>query len=433
MFADGDDFPDLAESALALRDRVVEAFRRRDSRPPQVVVRAPGRVNLLGAHIDYSEGWVLPASIDRAVWLAAAPLPAGKAGRPLRAHALDLSSDAGVDRDALPPPRTERGPAGARSESSWIDLPAGVAWALAESGHRPPPMEVLFGSDLPMGAGVSSSAAVEMAFLLAWEALSVETDHPFDLTGVERARIGQRAENGYLGVQSGIMDQFASLHGVKDRALFLDCRDLTFSPEPLPPGSLVLVADSGVRRRLGASGFNDRRAECAAAGMDGATVVRRVEILRHRLPKVRTLRDLSWSDFELHSHHLPLPLRRRAQHAVEECRRVRDGARALAQGRLDTLSDLMRRSHLSSRDLYEVSIPELDVLAAAAWSVAGCYGARLSGGGFGGCVTALVDGAAAEEVAAAMMAAFEAEFGHSPTIYRCRVADGARASLHPED
>jgi len=400
---------------------VVEAFRRRFSRPPEVLVRAPGRVNLLGAHVDYSEGWVLPATIDRAVWVAASLLPEGKTGRPLRAHALNLECDAEVDLDALPPPRPQRAAEGAQSETSWIDVPAGVAWALAEGGHRAPAMEVVFGSDLPMGAGVSSSAAVEMAFLLAWEVLSAVTDNPFDLKGIERARMGQRGENGYLGVQSGIMDQFASLHGAAGQAMFLDCRDLSFDFKPMPPGSLILVADSGVRRQLGATEFNNRPAECREA----------VDILRRVLPDIRTLRDVTVEDFELHSHHLPIHLRRRAQHAVEECKRVQDGAMALILCQFDTFGELMRHSHLSSRDLYEVSIPELDVLAASAWSVEGCHGARMSGGGFGGCVTALVDGVAADGVAAEMTAAFEAEFGRSPTIYRCRVADGVRVLPPP--
>jgi galactokinase len=425
MMHDDDDLEDWEDPGLLVRDRVVEAFGRRFSRAPQVLVRAPGRVNLLGAHVDYSEGWVLPAAIDRAVWLAAALLPEGKAGRPLRAHALDLESngeaDLDLDLDALPLPRPQRSAEGARSESSWIDVPAGVAWALAEKGHQAPAMEVMFGSDLPIAAGVSSSAAVEMAFLLAWEVLSAVTDNPFDLLGIDRARIGQRGENGYLGVQSGIMDQFASLHGLAGQAILLDCRDLTFEPKPMPPGSLVLVADSGVRRRLGASGFNDRPAECHQA----------VEILRRVLPDIRTLRDVTVQDFERHSHHLPIHLRRRAQHTVEECKRVQDGAMALLLQQPDVFGELMRRSHLSSRDLYEVSIPELDVLAASAWSVEGCYGARLSGGGFGGCVTALVDGAAAEAVGAEMTAAFEAEFGRSPTILRCRVAEGARVLPPP--
>ena len=409
------------ETSTDLRDRVVEEFHRAFERPPEVLVRAPGRVNLLGAHVDYSEGWVLPAAIDRSVWLAAALGDSGKPGRWLRARASDLDSISEVNLEAMPPPRPARSPDGARDESPWIDVPLGVAWALQQGGHYPAAMDVCFTSDLPMGAGVSSSAAVEMAFLLAWEVLSAVTDQPFDLEGVDRARIGQKAENGFLGVQSGIMDQFASLHGVAGKALLLDCRDLSFDLQPLPRGHHVLVADSGVRRRLGASGFNDRRAECRQA----------VEILQRFLPDIETLRDVSLEDLELHSHHLPQPLRRRAQHAVAECQRVREGGLALTIRDLDGFARLMRQSHLSSRDLYEVSIPELDVLAASAWAVKGCRGARLSGGGFGGCVTALVESSAAAAVEEAMVGAFEAEFGRQPEILRCRVSDGARVLPPP--
>ena len=290
----------------------------------------------------------------------------------------------------------------------WIDYPAGVAWALSQAGHRPAAMDVAYASDVPIGAGVSSSAAVEVAFLLAWRELGL------DLDDAAVPGLGRRAENGYLGVQSGIMDQFASLNGAEGHAVFLDCRHLTCELLPLPR-TAVLVADSGVRRQLAASGFNDRPRECRQA----------IEILRRSLPGIRALRDVSAADFELHSHRLPIDLRRRARHVIEECRRVREGAEALRRGDLDAFGLLVRHSHVSSRDLYEVSIPELDVLAAAAWAAEGCYGARLTGGGFGGCVAALVESASAAAVGAAMAAAFESELGRPPPIFVCRAAAGA--------
>ncbi len=388
-------------------DEVADAFREAFGRRPEVIVRAPGRVNLLGAHVDYNEGWVMPAAIDRAVWLAAAPA----VGRELRAHALDFGEQARLDLEALPPPVSQR-PTGTPDRGTghgWLDYPAGVAWALGEAGHRPPALDVAYASNVPIGAGVSSSAAVEVAFLLAWRELGL------DLDAADLPRLGQRAENGYLGVQSGIMDQFASLNGAAGRAIFLDCRHLTCEHLPLPEGVAVLVADSGVRRQLAGSSYNDRPRECRRA----------VEILRRTLPDVRALRDVSLADFELHSHRLPLDLRRRARHAIEECRRVRHGAEALRRGDLAAFGLLVRQSHLSSRDLYEVSTPELDLLAAAAWSAAGCFGARMMGGGFGGCVAALVESAAADGVREAMAGAFEGELGRSPAIFTCRVAAGA--------
>jgi galactokinase len=386
---------------------VEREFQKVFGRRPEIVVRAPGRINLLGAHVDYNDGWVMPAAIDRAVWLAAAP---GK-GQTLRVRAIDFDAEAAVDLDRLPPTVPERNGGG----SEWIDYPAGVAWALREAGHQPAAMDVAFTSDVPIGAGVSSSAAVEVAFLLAWRELC-----GLSLDGAEIPRLGRRAENGYLGVQSGIMDQFASLHGAADRVIFLDCRHLTFEHLPFPAATTVVVADSGVRRRLvGAeTGYNDRPAECRAA----------VELLRSHLPGIRALRDVSADDYALHSHHLPMTLRRRVRHVVEECRRVREGADALRRGDVENFGTLVRQSHLSSRDLYEVSIPELDVLAAAAWTVDGCHGARMMGGGFGGCVAAVVADAAVGDVKAAMTAAFEESFGRRPDVFTCRVATGASVS-----
>ncbi len=393
-------------------DAVVDAFTARYARQPEIVVRAPGRVSLLGAHVDYSEGWVITGAIDRAVWLAAAPT----SGTRMQIEALDFGDTADLDLDHLPPPLEERG----GQQATWIDYPAGVAWAMAEAGKRPPAIDVTFGGDIPIGAGVSSSAAVEMAFLLAWEALLPAGADPLAADGPARARLGMRAENGFLGVQSGIMDQFSSLHGAAGRLIFLDCRNLEHELLPLPASASVLVADSGVRRRLVDLGdgqnYNDRRQECMQA----------VRLLKKTLPGIRTLRDVSAADFELHSHRLPMALRRRARHAIEECRRVREGAGALRVGDLEAFGRLIRQSHLSSRDLYEVSIPETDLLAASAWAVPGCYGARLVGGGFGGCVMVLAESAAVEPVRRAMVRAFEDAFERTPEIFACDIADGAR-------
>ncbi len=391
-------------------DDIISAFTSRYGRHPEIVVRAPGRVNLLGAHIDYSEGWVITGAIDRAVWLAASP------SQVTRIEALDLEQTTNLDLENLPPPLPDR----PGETASWIDYPAGVAWALAEAGIRPLAMEAVFGGDIPIGAGTSSSAAVEMAFLLAWEALTRHAGNPIlNLDGADRALLGMRAENGYLGVKSGIMDQFSSLHGAPGHLIFLDCRSLDFEHLPLPNTTRILIADSGVRRKLAEFDYNDRRAECQQAS----------EILRRELPEIRTLRDVTPDEFELYSHRLSMPLRRRARHAIAECQRTRAGAAALSRGDLQAFGQLMRQSHLSSRDLYEVSIPQLDVLAAAAWSAAGCYGARLVGAGFGGCVTVLAEASAVDTVEQAMVAAFQREFDRQPEIFTCAIADGASVEL----
>ncbi|MFQ5526216.1 MAG: galactokinase [Thermoanaerobaculia bacterium] len=397
------------------RERVLAAFRRRFGGDPKWLIRAPGRANLLGAHVDYSEGWVLPGALDRAVWLALRPAGGESAVSVIEAADIvdtgtETSNVAELDTEWLPLPVPERSGGASSRNGGWRDIPRGVAWALARAGHAVRPIEAVFGGDLPIGAGVSSSAAVEVAFLMAWEAAG-----GYGLHGLERARLGRRVENQYLGIGSGIMDQFASIHGRAGQLVFLDCRDLTFEFVPLPDGAAIVVADSGVRRALAESDYNSRPEECRQA----------VERLREELPAIRTLRDVDEERLEDHGHLLTRILRKRAQHVVGECRRVREGARALREGNPVRFGELMRESHESSRDLYEVSIPELDALAFAAWSSNGCFGARLSGAGFGGCVTALVEVETAGEVERRLRRDFERAFGRPCDTFVSSFGDGA--------
>jgi galactokinase len=385
------------------RSRVLAAFERRFGVRPNWLVRAPGRVNLLGAHVDYVEGWVLPGAIDRAVWLAARPA-SGPEGI---VEALDLGEVGSIDTARIPPPASGRKTVG----TDWLDLPRGVAWALDRVGVPLPPLDLVFGSDLPIGAGLSSSAAVEVAFSMAWEAAS-----GVELSDLDRARLGQSVENDYLGVGSGIMDQYASIHGCAGHLVLLDCRTLESELVRLPTGLAVLIADTGIRRTLAGSDYNDRPAECRQAA----------DALRRHLPHVRTLRDVTSADLERFGGALAEPLLLRARHAVGECQRVPNGAAALAAGDAETFGAIMRASHESSRDLYQVSIPELDLLAETAWASDGCYGARLSGAGFGGCVTALVDEEASKDVAEHLRQAFEQAFGQQCSIYTATIADGAQ-------
>ncbi len=392
-------------------DVLVDAFRARFDTEPEVVARAPGRVNLLGAHVDYSEGWVLPAAIDRAVWVAVRRAP----GERTRLIATDFGEEASFASGEPEPPVAERD-----GQASWIDYPRGLAWALKQRGIDVPAIDAVFGGDLPIGAGVSSSAAVEMAFLLAWEQLA-----GFELSGIERAQVGRTVENDYVGVQSGIMDQFASVHGRPGHALLLDCRSLEHELIPTPDDLVFLVADTGVRRALASgTGFNDRKSECFHAA----------DLLRPHLPRLSTLRDLGPANFKRLRHLLEPPLDGRARHVMTECRRVLDGAEALRSGDLNVLGELMGQSHHSSRNDYDVSIEALDVLAEAAAAADGCYGARLTGAGFGGCVTAITAEAAAGHVREQTGLAFERRFGRRPEIHTCRVGDGAslvETGTHP--
>jgi galactokinase len=392
----------------ARADRLLAAFPEVFGRAPAVLSQAPGRVSLLGAHIDYSEGRVLPAAIDRAVCAAAAPSP----GPLWRLHALDLCTTIEIDPANLPPPV-----AGQRA-ADWGDYPRGLLWALRAAGlptwidtaDGPRGLDVVFGGDVPAGAGVSSSAAVEVALLLAFAAAA-----GLELDGRCLAELGRAAENGYLGVMSGLMDQLASLFGAADHAVLIDCRTLEIATLPLPADVRIVVVDSGVRRRLAESSFNDRRAECREA----------VDRLRVALPGIATLRDVGGADLERHQDLLPPTLLRRARHAVEELVRVDVGADALRRGDLEAFGRLMRQSQDSSRDLYQVSLPELDLLCATAWATPGCWGARLVGGGFGGCVAALVDASAVEAVQERLDGAFLAAYGRRPPSFVTRAGEGA--------
>ena len=395
--------PEQQEPAVRA-DTLAARYRHRFGGLPEVVVRAPGRITLLGAHIDYSEGWVLPVAIERAVYVACARRP----DRLVDLAADDVDDTARIDLDRLPPPVPRR----SSSESGWADYPAGVAWALAEAGHRLVGMNAVIAGDLPIAAGLSSSAALEAALLLAWEELSGFHAEPLD-----RARVGHRTEAEYLGLQSGIMDQFVILHARPGSAVFLDCRSLEHELISLPPRARLLVADTGVRRQLVGSKLNARREECRRA----------TELLRRALPAIATLRDVTPEELEAHAGLLPAPLDRRARHVVGECERTRRAAEALRRGDLSEVGRLMRSSHESSRDHYEVSVPELDTLAAEAWSTEGCFGARFPGAGFGGCVVALVDETAEEAVGAAMADAFEERFGRRPPIFATGAAGAAEA------
>jgi galactokinase len=377
-----------------MQSKVMVAFQDCFGHRPKVVVRAPGRANLLGGHTDYNDGYVLPVALDRAAWVAASPV----AGSAVRLRALDLDEDAAFSLDSIPP-----------SDGEWADYPRGVAWALQDDGLALTGMEAVLSSSVPVGSGLSSSAAIEVAFAYTWQALS----------GFERDRralalLCQRAENAYVGVNCGILDQMASAWGAEGYARLLDCRTLESELVPLPRDVTIVVADTKVRRSLASSEYNVRRAQCEEA----------VRILSEHLPDIRALRDLSASDLERFKEHLPEVVYRRARHIVTDNERVLQAAQALRAGDVATVGALMKACHVSLRDDYEVSSPELDALAEAAWQVAGCYGARLTGAGFGGCTVALVAEGGVADFEAHVAAVYKSAFDHQPDIYACRSANG---------
>jgi galactokinase len=262
-----------------------------------------------------------------------------------------------------------------------------------------------------VGSGLSSSAAVEVAFAYTWQRLS-----GFRLNRRDLALACQRAENVYVGVNCGIMDQMASALGVKRHALLLDCRTLQSETVPLPKGIAIVVADTGVRRQLATSEYNVRRSQCERA----------VQLLSADLPGIRALRDVSPDDLERLKRRLPEVIYRRARHVVNDNARVFQMKEALRKKDLAAAGALMRACHISLRDDYEVSSPELDALAEAAWKVEGCYGSRLTGAGFGGCTVSLVAEEAMPDFQARVAAAYEKAFGRQPEVYVCQAADGVK-------
>jgi galactokinase len=283
-------------------------------------------------------------------------------------------------------------------------------WALHEAGHKTVGMNAVFASNVPRGSGLSSSASVEMAFLLAWQTLSAWTLPP-----MQRALLGQKAENKYVGVNCGIMDQFASACGVENRLLLLDCRSLDWKTIPLPDDVAIVIADTTVRRKLTSGEYNKRRFACEEA----------VRLLKQDLPDIQSLRDVSVEEFNRFAGQLPQEVSKRARHVVEEIERSKQAEPLLEAGNIRKFGELMNECHASLRDLYEVSCPELDVMVRVAQSLAGCYGARLTGAGFGGCTVNLVASEKANEFAAALAGGYESQTKLTPEIYITRASNGA--------
>jgi len=382
-------------------DRAVRAFRSAFRRSPAFAVRAPGRVDVIGAHVDYNDGFVLPAAIDRCIWLAVGPsnglssIVATDFGERVTLPAGDVDERKDGEHRALP---------------GWALYPAGVAWALQSVGLATPAIDATIASDVPTGAGLSSSAALELAFATAWKTLGGWETSELDL-----AALCKKAENDYVGVACGIMDQMASALGRRDHALLIDCRTLGCAPVPLPTGCTLVVADTTTRRQLADGALNRRRDECREA----------LRLLGERIGPRAALRDVSIDELDEHGRALPEPLRSRARHIVGECARVLEVAEAMRRGDAKRVGALMNASMLSARDLYDVSGPELDAMWSAGTAHDGCLGGRLVGAGFAGCAVFLVRDDAAEDFVASTRLRFETATGLRPALYVAEAADGA--------
>lgn len=374
-----------------LRQRFLDLF----GRDPELY-RAPGRVNLIGEHTDYNEGFVMPAAIDFYTYAAIAP----REDRRLRVHSENFSEGIEFDLDAR----------GARARGHWSDYVVGVAVVLERSGHRLRGADLLIRGEVPIGSGLSSSASIEVA---AGSALLRNAGLALD--PLELAKLCQRAENEFVGVRCGIMDQFVSCHGRAGRAVMLDCRSLEYRLLPLSGGVRLVVCNSMIKHALAGGEYNARRAECETG----------VRLLSESLPGIRALRDVTPDELERYRSNLPDVVYRRCRHVVTENARVEAAAGALGRGELEVFGRLMGESHRSLRDDYEVSCRELDILVELADGTDGVYGARMTGGGFGGCTINLVRAENVEPFSVTVARQYERLTGLRPEVYVSDAAEGA--------
>ncbi|MCA9898094.1 MAG: galactokinase [Anaerolineales bacterium] len=397
---------------MDLHQKVTIAFTETFGTAPPLVVQAPGRVNLIGEHTDYNDGFVLPMAIDRGIWLSLRPRDDDQ----VSVHSLDFGETAVFDLNAL----ATQPPAGSRQKQAqnanlrevgvWAEYLKGVAWALQEAGHTLRGWEGVMTGNVPKGAGLSSSAALELATARAFQQVS-----GFAWDAAQMAKLSQRAENKWVGVNCGIMDQMISASGQAGHALLIDCRSLETQSVPLPPaldgsGTAVVILDTTTRRGLVDSAYNERRQQCEEA----ATYF-----------GVSALRDVSISQFLAEADNLAPLTRRRAKHVITENLRTLNAAKAMQNADAALLGQLMNESHTSLRDDFEVTNEALNIIVDIAQAQDGCFGARMTGAGFGGCAVALVHEAKVASFVTAVSDQYHQQTNRSPKIYVCQPSDGA--------
>jgi galactokinase len=376
--------------ASAVADAVVRRFMDQVGGSPAALVRAPGRVNLIGEHTDYNDGFVLPLAINRAVWIALRP----RADRVVDVWSMDFDEPAGFALDDLE-----------HSGSGWSEYLKGVAWALDQAGLHLTGWDGVIGSDVPIGAGLSSSAAIELATARAFAEVSKLPWEPEAM-----ARLAQRAENQWVGVNCGIMDQMIAAVGQEGHAVLIDCRTLGTRAVPLPGNTVVVILDTTTRRGLVDSAYNERRRQCETAA---------------ELFGVPALRDVTPNVFESHTGTLEAVTRRRARHVVTENARTLAAADAAGRGDAATTGRLMNESHRSLRDDFEVSSLALDTMVEIAQAQPGCYGARMTGAGFGGCAVALVEHHQSARFVERVTSTYAQEMSLTPRLYVTEATAGA--------
>lgn len=372
-------------------DRAEELFGRTFDGRAEGAVRSPGRVNVIGDHTDYNDGFVLPIAIDRDTHIVFRPRSDG---------IVHVVSEHG------PPAAVDLG-AFTRAEPAWAEYVRGVAWAM--NVETPLGWEGAIASDVPIGAGLSSSASLELAVAVVFDTLANGDGDP-----VRLATMAQRAEREWVGMECGIMDQLSVAAGTRGHALLIDCRSLDIEPKPVPADAVFVVLDTTTRRQLISSAYNQRRATCERAA---ATL------------GVSSLRDVGLGDLEAARTSLDDVAWRRVRHVVHENDRVLAAAAAMELGEIAALGRLMTASHQSLRDDYEASSPQLDAIVSAALDAPGCLGARMTGAGFGGCAVALVERAGLDAFTPDVVARFGDETGLTAETYACVPAAGV--SYHP--
>lgn len=370
------------------------AFERAFKRRPEFLSRAPGRVNLIGGHVDYNDGLVLPMAVDLEIAVAFTP----RDDRHVRIYADQFDETVEFDISELTP----------GSVDGWAAYPAGVAWAIAQAGLPLSGLDAAVSGNIPIGGGLSSSAALELAFAAAFRQVS-----GLELPELKLAQLSQIAENSFVGVQCGIMDQVTAACALPGKALLLDCRTLAIRHLPLPSAMRIVVLCTGVQRQLRDSEYNNRRRECEEA----------VSRLNAVDDDIRSLRDVESEQLQSLLRHLPPPLDRRARHVVGEIERVQLAAAALESNETDRFGELMFASHRSLRDDYQVSSEELDGLVELARQASGIIGARLTGAGFGGCTVNLVTAALVDEFLSYVTENYDRLYGRAADEF---ITDAAR-------
>jgi len=385
----------VKENIAALKKRFRELY---PSAGEPRVFAGPGRINVIGGHTDYNLGFVLPCAVDREILVAASV----RQDDILSLYSVDYKESLEVKLGSLKFSENQK----------WANYLMGVFSVLLEDGFKLKGMNIVFGGNIPQGGGMSSSAALEVAVCTAVRAMQ-----GLKLTDIELVKYCQKAENKFVGVMCGIMDQFASAMSKKGHLLFLDCADLSFELIPMKFADIsFFIADTKKERTLAGSEYNLRRQQCTLAA----------EIFRKLDPKVRGLRDVSFEVFEKNKEKVPLPARKRAEHVIYEIDRVKKVAEALKRNDLEAIGELQRESFRSMRDIFEISCPEINAMADISDSVEGVYGTRIIGGGFGGCTISMVRNSAIKELEDKLMKEYPKKTGLTPEFWVVNSADGAR-------